>query len=308
MPLVKYISLQTEQSKISEANILCLGNFDGVHYAHRSLLGEAKRLKNEKMPNASVGVFCFEGLSTDFLSTDPPKHLTTLDQKLKYFADEGMDFAYIADFPSLQELSPEAFINDILIAQCNGKAVVCGYNYRFGKGGAGTYQLLQEVFSEENVISVPPIHRDGDIVSSTRIRQLLSVGKVREANALLTVPFSITAPVEHGKGLGHQLGAPTFNQTPSDELLIPARGVYLTCSTIANQNYYGLTNIGTHPTVDVDATLNIETHLLDFEGDLYQKKICVEFIDYIRPEFRFESLEELQKQIQKDIKAARARL
>ena len=309
MPSVRYISLQTEKSsKISEANILCLGNFDGVHFAHRTLLRKAKELQAQKMPNTRVGVFCFETLSTDFLSKNPPKHLTTLDQKLKYFADEDMDFAYIADFSSLQGLSPEEFIKDVLIGQCACKAVVCGYNYRFGKGGAGTYQLIQELFPSNCVIAVPPVYKDGDTVSSTRIREFLKRGKVKEANALLTVPFSITAPVEHGKGLGRHLGAPTFNQTPPTEILIPARGVYLTRCTVDNKDYYGLTNIGTHPTVDVDAALNLETHLFDFEGELYQKDLRVEFLDYIRSEVCFDSKETLQKQIQQDIKTVKERL
>ena len=309
MPSVRYISLQTEQSsKISEANILCLGNFDGVHFAHRALLQRAKELQAQKMPNARVGVFCFETLSTDFLSNNPPKHLTTLEQRLKYFADEGMEFAYVADFPSLQDLSPEAFISDVLAGQCACKAVVCGYNYRFGKGGAGTYQLLKEFFSSECAIAVPAVFQDGETVSSTRIRELLKLGKVKEANSLLTVPFSITASVEHGKGLGRHLGAPTFNQTPSPEILIPARGVYLTRCNIDNKDYYGLTNIGTHPTIDTNATLNLETHLLNFDGDLYQQELRVEFLDYIRPEIRFDSKESLQKQIQSDIKAAKERL
>lgn len=303
MPSVRYISLQTEQSKNSEVNILCLGNFDGVHYAHRSLLREAKKLQKEKMPNARVGVFCFEKLSTDFLSPNPPKHLTTLEQKLKYFADEGMDFAYVADFPSIQALSPEVFVNDVLITQCHCKAVVCGYNHRFGKGGTGTHQLLQAFFSKETAIATDPVQLGGAPVSSTRIRQLLAKGKVREANELLTLPFSISAPVEHGKGLGRHLGAPTFNQTPPKEILIPARGVYLTRCTIDDQEYYGLTNIGTRPTVDIDANINMETHLLHFDGDLYQKELRIEFLDYIRPEQRFESKEALQKQIQQDIKA-----
>ena len=308
MPSVRYISLQTEQSKNSEVNILCLGNFDGVHYAHRSLLREAKKLQKEKMPNARVGVFCFEKLSTDFLSPNPPKHLTTLDQKLKYFADEGMDFAYVADFPSIQALSPEAFVNDVLITQCHCKAVVCGYNHRFGKGGTGTHRLLQSFFSKETAIATDPVQLGGAPVSSTRIRQLLAKGKVKEATELLTLPFSISAPVEHGKGLGRHLGFPTFNQTPPKEILIPARGVYLTRCTIDGQEYYGLTNIGTRPTVDIDAEVNIETHLLHFDGDLYQKELRIEFLDYIRPEQRFESKEALQKQIQLDIKAVEERL
>lgn len=300
---IKYISFQAEQENaISEANILCLGNFDGVHLAHRTLLRKAKKLKAEKLPHAKVGVFCFEKPSICFLSENPPSLLTTLEQKLKYFADEGMDFAYVADFKALQGLSPEEFINDVLVAQCACKATVCGYNYRFGKFGKGTPELLQKLFGEEFVAIEPAVERGGTTVSSTRIRGLLSQGKIKEANELLTTPFSITATVEHGKGLGRRLGAPTLNQTPFENMLIPPCGVYLTRCNIDGKPYYGLTNIGTHPTVDANAKLNFETHLLGFEGNLYQKELTVEFLDFIRPEIRFANADELQAQIQKDIK------
>ena len=309
MPSIKCFLLQTEQSSmISEASILCLGNFDGVHYAHRTLLRQAKRMRDEKLPRARVGVFCFEKPSTDFLSTDPPKHLTTLEQKLKFFADEGMDFAYVTDFEALRDLSPEEFVNKVLIAQCNCKAAVCGFNYRFGKSGSGTPSLLKTLLGENAVVVQNAVEYNGITVSSTRIRELLNQGNVKEANALLTIPFSITAPVEHGKGLGRQLGAPTFNQLPPDGMLIPARGVYLTRCKVDGEFYYGLTNVGTHPTVDADAALNLETHLLDFGGDLYQKELTVEFWDYIRPERRFGSPKDLQEQIQQDIKAVKERL
>lgn len=309
MPLVKYIPFQTEKSSaVSEANILCLGNFDGVHFAHRMLMHRATELRRKKFPNARCGVFCFERPSGDFLSPNPPPHLTTLSQKLQYFADEGMDLAFVADFNPLRELSPEEFIKNILIGQCACTAVVCGYNYRFGKGGVGTYQLLQEMLGADNVIVVDPIYMREKPVSSTRIRELLLQGNVKEANELLVVPFSITAPVVHGKGLGKHLGAPTFNQIPDKGTLIPCRGVYLTKSQIDGIPYWGLTNVGTHPTVDKDAPLNLETHLIDFNEDLYQKEITVTFLDYIRPELCFRNTEELQKQIQQDIQAAKERL
>ena len=309
MPRVKYISFQTEQSNaISEANILCLGNFDGVHFAHRALLRQAKKLQAEQMPFAKCGVLCFERPSADFLSSNPPKHLTTLEQKLKYFADEGMDFAFVADFEALQGLSPEDFVKDVLIGECACRAAVCGYNYRFGNRGAGTDTLLKELLAPQPVIAVQPIYLDGDTVSSTRIRALLAEGKMKEANELLTMPFSFTAPVEHGKALGRRLGTPTVNQTLPDEMLIPARGVYLTRCTIDGTSYFGVTNIGTRPTVDSNAALNVETYLLNFDGDLYQKEIRVEFLDFIRPEKQFASVEALQKQIQEDIKTARERI
>lgn len=309
MPSVKYISLQTNKSSsISEANILCLGNFDGVHFAHRTLLREAKKLLAEKLPNALCGVFCFEKPSIDYFSPDPPKHLTTLEQKLQYFSDEGMDFAIIADFGTLKDLSPEEFVNAVLIEQCACKVAVCGYNYHFGKGGIGTYQTLQQLLSPDCVIAVAPIYKDGDTVSSTRIRELLKEGKIKEATALLTIPFSITAPVEHGKGLGRHLGTPTLNQIPPKEMLIPAHGVYLTRCKIDDKHFYGLTNVGIRPTVDIDASPNLETHLFEFDGDLYEKELTVEFLDFIRPEQRFESTEALQKQIQQDIIVAKDRL
>ena len=309
MSSVKYISLQTEHSRtISEVNILCLGNFDGVHFAHRTLFKEAKKLQKEKLPHAKCGVFCFERPSGDFLSPDPPKHLSTLKQKLKHFANEGMDFVFLADFEPLKGLSPESFVNDILIAQCGCVGAVCGYNYHFGKFGVGTYEHLQKLLAPHPVITVPPVYMNGDTVSSTRIRTLLKEGKVKEANALLTTPFSITSPVEHGKELGHKMGFPTFNQTFPKEMQLPSNGVYLTRCVIDGTPYYGVTNCGIRPTVDVDASPNIETHLLNFAGDLYQKELTVEFLDYIRPERKFASIGALQKQIQLDIKTAQERI
>ena len=309
MSLIKYIPLQTEHSSaVSEVNILCLGNFDGVHFAHRTLLREAKKLQTEKMPHAKCGVFCFARPSGDFLFANPPKHLTTLEQKLQYFADEGMDFAVIADFEALKGLSPEEFVNDVLVNQCGCQGAVCGYNYHFGKFGAGDHTLLQKLLAPNPVITVPPVLMNGDTVSSTRIRELLKKGEIKEANTLLTVPFSLTAIVEHGKGIGHKLGAPTFNQAFPEELLIPANGVYLTRCEVEGTFYYGVTNIGTRPTVDDNASPNAETHLLRFEGDLYQKELKVEFLDFIRPEQKFASLEALQNQIQEDIKTAKARI
>ena len=177
---IQYIPLQAEQSNaISEANILCLGNFDGVHLAHRTLLREAKKLKLEKIPHAKCGVLCFEKPSICFLSANPPSLLTTLEQKLKYFADEGMDFAYVADFKALQGLSPEEFINDVLIAQCACKATVCGYNYRFGKFGKGTPELLEKLFGKEFVAIEPAVERGGTTVSSTRSRMSLNVRSLK---------------------------------------------------------------------------------------------------------------------------------
>ena len=306
MSALEYISLQTEKAVMtSEANIICLGNFDGVHMAHRALLKEAKRLQKERIPTASCGVFCFRQPSSDFLFDPPPRHLCTLEQKLARFAEEGMDFAILADFQALQGVSPEDFVTDVLQSQCGCVAAVCGYNYRFGKRGAGTPELLSSLLP--GLVSVQPeIRFNGSPVSSTRIRSLLMQGDIEEANRLLTLPYSITAEVVHGKKLGRRLGTPTLNQSIPTDMQIPRAGVYVTDVIIDGKCYRGVTNIGTHPTVDAAAPLNCETYLLDFCGDLYGKTATVHFLHFIRPEQRFDSVEQLRLQIEADVAVAKS--
>ncbi len=300
------VSLQTAKAtKISEANVICLGNFDGVHAAHRALLRQAVSLRDTRFSIALCGVFCFREPSSDFLSSDPPRHLCTLDQKLERFANEGLDFAVLADFKPLQALSPRSFAQDVLKRDCACVAAVCGYNYRFGQYGSGTAQNL-EAFLNAPVLVQDAVCDGGAPISSTRIRALLSQGNVKEAARLLTLPYAVTATVVHGKQLGRRIGAPTVNQCFPDKMQIPRHGVYLTQVHINGAVYKGITNVGVHPTVDDTPVPNCETHLLDFNGDLYDQSMTVEFLDFIRPERQFDSVEALQQQIQADIATARA--
>ena len=286
-----------------EATILCLGNFDGVHMAHRALLKKALQMK-DKISDASCGVLCFREPSGDFLFPTPPAHLCTLDQKINLFFDEGMDFVLLVDFLEVKDLSAQEFVEDLLIHKCHCAGVVCGFNYRFGKGGKATTEDLQALMRGPVEVQSEICCADAS-VSSTRIRKLLEKGDVKTAAQLLMRTYSFSAPVLHGKALGRKLGIPTINQLFPNKMQIPARGVYATECTVDQKKYRAVTNIGTHPTVDCDAPLNCETFLLDFHGEIYGKEVEVSFLQYLRPEQKFDSIQALCDQIEQDILQAK---
>ena len=288
-----------------ENTAIALGYFDGVHLAHRALLRTARRIKDTALKHAACGVFCFRGLSSDYLLDTPLPHLSTEEGRLALFREMGMEFAILADFSSLCNLSAEEFLADVLIGECHCISTVCGFNYRFGKKGAGTPELLRARFGTLAHVE-PPVECDGAPVSSTRIRRLLQSGDAALAAQLLCRPYGFSAPVLHGKRLGRTIGIPTVNQCIPEKLLVPLHGVYVTSCTVDGSVFRGVTNVGVHPTVDVDASVNCETFLLDFEGEIYGKDVTVEFLHYLRPERRFDSLEELRMQIRADVEKARA--
>ena len=306
MTPVLCISLATmTPSAPPAASVLCLGNFDGVHLAHQELLNSAKKLRSRFSADTACGVFCFSTSPAEHLTNNPPAYLCTQEQKLEIFRACGMDYAFVADFPSVRDLSPEDFIEEILKKQCNCVGAVCGFNFRFGKQGAGTAELLKEALNAPVEIRDAVLYQ-GEPISSTRIRKLLLEGDVKQAERLLGRPYSFTAPVIHGKHLGHKLGAPTINQKIPDKLLIPAYGVYVTTCRIEGKSFRAVTNVGVRPTVEENATVNCESYLLDFKGDLYEKNVTLSFLERIRPEKQFSSREELQTQIHRDIEAARS--
>ena len=300
------LSLQTmQQAPIPKACVLCLGNFDGVHIAHRALLNTAKNLRAHRFPDAVCGVFCFDPPSSDFFGTTAPAHLSSLSEKLSYFRDEGVDYVFLADFSALREMPADQFATDILKDYCHCVAAVCGFNFRFGHKGVGDPSLLKALLDIPVEVQ-SEIQADGETVSSSRIRTLLRNGKAEEAAALLGRPYSICSEVLHGKALGRKWGFPTINQEFPLGMLIPRHGVYVTdCTLPDGSRRRGISNVGIHPTVDQNATLNCETHLLDFDGSLYGCEITVSFLHFIRPEMKFDSPQALQEQIERDLKVAK---
>ncbi len=287
--------------------VLCLGNFDGVHIAHRALLAEGRALAGRlRVP---CGVFCFLRPSVDYLPRDgvtAPGHLTTLRDKLALFAAAGCDFVVLCDFLDVRGLSPDAFIH-LLRGECGAVGVACGYNFRFGHRAAGRAEELVAAFGAKKVAILPEMVAHGGTVSASRIRECLARGEAATAAALLGRPYALTATVTHGKRLGRTIGFPTANQYFPREALIPAHGVYAAlCHTPDGHTYPGVANVGCHPTVDTHARVNCETYLLDYAGDLYGQTLRIEFLYFLRPEERFSDLDALTAAIRRDAEAARA--
>lgn len=302
--MLEFVSLQDRHiPSVPEATVLCLGNFDGVHVAHRTLLRTAKELRDKVSPNALCGVFCFHDLSGDFLQKGTHNHLCTDEQKLERFRKEGMDFVVLAHFPSIRDLSPASFVKEVLVDQCHCVGAVCGFNYRFGKHAAGNTELLQRLL-DAPVIVQPEIKKNGQTISATYIRSLLATADMEAATELLTLPFGFTSPVLHGKKLGRKLGIPTINQSFPEKMLIPPYGVYITDCEINGKRYRGVTNVGVHPTVDDNAVVNCETFLLDFSSEIYDEQVSVSFLKYLRAEKKFDNTDELCNQIKRDIECA----
>jgi riboflavin kinase/FMN adenylyltransferase len=284
---------------MSSPTVLCIGDFDGVHLGHRqlvaSVLQQTNKLKNEHSSVVS-GAWFF-----DSNTYKAAREIYTIEEKLNVFSSLGLDYAIIADFDEMKSLSPESFVNDVLQNQCKCIHVVCGENFRFGAKAAGDSNSLKNMMGG-NATIVPLMSVDGDkIISSTYIRELLADGNIKKANSLLGENYTVYETVIHGKALGRTLGIPTINQNIQGKQFILKNGIYSTICTVEGKKYFGVTNVGVRPTVDDDGHKNMETYIIDFNGNCYDKMVKVEFVHRVRDEMKFDSLDALKFQIQKDI-------
>lgn len=284
------------------ARLSCaLGNFDGVHTGHRELL--LKAAKKEYGAGASA-VWTFRLHPQLYLGKHAVKIITSMEQKLEYFKETGIEYAILEDFSRISSLSPEEFAKNLLIGELGVVHAVCGFNFSFGKKAEGNCAMLKEYFeSEERHVSIiPPLKIDGDIVSSSLIRAKIEGGRVADAEKLLGHPFSIFLPVTEGRKLGRKIGIPTINQVFPENYVIPRFGVYACKCHVDGKVYRGISNVGIRPTIKEETKIiNCETHILDYSGYLYGKKIQVDFCKFIRDERRFASIEELVCEINKNI-------
>jgi riboflavin kinase/FMN adenylyltransferase len=295
---------------------LALGNFDGVHAAHRELINVTidaaeKLCKSGKLIHPAA--FFFRVPSGDFISMAQSEHLTTLEEKLCLFRSCGLRFAFIADFPSLRNCDADAFMQEVLKDMCAAHAVCCGYNFRFGKNGAGTPEQLKNVFGENcTILARQSACLDSNAcnetvtISSSTIRQLLKNGNSCQAACLLSYPYVISGSVTYGKQLGRNLGFPTANLAIPSGKLLPRCGVYASIVLVDGTAYYGVSNVGKRPTVDSPSvSVNCETHLLDFSNNLYGKQIYVFLLYHLRDEIAFPSIDALQTTISNDVQQAK---
>jgi len=285
--------------------VVTLGNFDGVHLGHRELFRTLwKRSRALKCP----AVVCtFNPHPLKFLFPErAPKLLNTLEEKRRLIAASHID--YLLEIPFTHEfatMTPEQFIDDILVGRLQVAELVVGYDYAFGKGRRGNAEFLKSYGEAAGfkVHVLQPVSADGVAYSSTRIRDLIAAGRVADVVAILGRQYNLEGEVVHGFQRGRQMGFPTAN-LKTDKELIPAAGVYVVKVRFNGQEYGGVVNLGKRPTF-TDGHATIEVHLLDYSGDLYGQTLRMYFVERLREEKKFNSCEELADAIADDVLKAR---
>jgi riboflavin kinase / FMN adenylyltransferase len=286
--------------------VLALGNFDGVHRGHRKILDRVTRVATER--GATSVVMTFDPHPPRVVRPDKaPPLLMTKAQKLEAIADAGVQGAAIVRFtPALSHWEPETFVRTVLVEWLHVAEVWVGANFLFGHDRAGNFSMLRVLgarygFKAEKI---DPVRYKDFVVSSTRIRRLVSEGRVDEAGALLGHEYVVDGTVMRGDQRGRALGFPTANLCTENELL-PPHGVYATTARIGQIVHPSVTNVGTRPTVDASGRTVVETHIFNLDRDLYGQSIRVGFVQRLRDERAFESLDLLRAQIEADCQRAR---
>ena len=284
---------------------VALGNFDGVHRGHQALLD--RTAEHAKVLNAPVVALTFEPHPRGFFVPDTgPFRLTLLPAKLRLLEQYGVQAVLAQRFDqAFADLSPDAFVDDVLLKGLGARHVVCGYDFTFGARRGGNVEMLRELGQEKGfgVTVVDPVTREGEIYSSTRIREALRAGWVSEAAELLGHHWEIEGEVELGDQRGRTIGFPTANVALGQHLR-PRFGVYAVRALVDGQWRDAVANLGRRPTFG-KLKENFEIHLFDFSGDLYGKVLRVALIEFIRPEMKFGGLDQLKAQIAADGAAAR---
>ncbi len=274
---------------------LALGGFDGLHRGHMAVIQATL-----EGPDQPV-VFTFSA---------PPSGeamvLTAADKK-KLLAAAGVERVYSAEFSALKTMEAASFVETLLFEKINARRLCCGEDFRFGRGAAGDVGLLRELCQKHGVglTVLPPVSEDGEKISSSRIRRAVERGDIPTANRLLGRPFGFQLEVIHGNHIGTGLGTPTINQALPENFVRPRFGVYAAWCLVEGHPHFGVCNIGVKPTVGSDRVL-AETWMPEFSGDLYGERVRVELVEFLRPERKFDSLEELKAAIQANGEQARA--
>ena len=292
-----YYSLEEYQPHKTGASV-ALGFFDGVHSGHRAVIGSCAAEKG----GSSCVVLTFRESPARVMGQSPLL-LSTNERKAELMTQLGADEVIFADFRALKDHSPEEFVTGILRDRLNAEKVYCGFNYHFGRGGAGDTDLLIKLCAEQGIgVAVKePVFCDGEQVSSSLIREAIAAGKIEKANRLLGYRYAVEGRIDRGNQNGAALGFPTVNIPFGEGLTVPRFGVYASDVIIDGARYKGATNIGRHPTMGAHDMPLCETFLLDFEGgELYGKKAACELKAFVREERRFGSPEELSRQIGRD--------
>lgn len=295
----------SDKIEYDKRSAITVGTFDGVHLGHREIIRKLNAIKKEKGLRSIIVTFephpqiVLRNRATDI------KILSTLEEKLSIFNELNIDLAYVINFTKeFSNTTAEDFYQKYLIEKIGLSDLILGYDHMFGKNREGNFETLKLLSKRNNftVDKVEEIKIDGEHVSSTVIRHLLTdEGNVKKVKNILGRYYSIEGKVIEGKKLGKELGYPTANIEPSSEFkLIPKIGIYAVSVEISDNRYYGMMSIGKNPTVSDDDTIKIEVNIFDFNDNIYSKDVKINFLDYIRDEKKFASLEELKTQMSND--------
>lgn len=292
--------------------VLTIGTYDGVHFGHQQIIKRINDIAKEIDSESILLTFNPHPRLILHPNDDTLKLISTIDEKEELLATFGLDHLVITEFSKeFASMEAEDYVEEILIKNFHPKKIVIGYDHRFGKDRKGDIHLLRKLANKYNfeVEEIPAQTLDEISVSSTKVRNALLVGNIKQANEFLAHPFTIKGKVVHGDKIGRILGFPTANiEISHPHKLIPASGVYAVKIKLENKFYKGALSIGYRETVFDNSTLTIEVFILDFEGDLYNKELDMIFVDYIRPQIKYENWDLLKIQIEKDVEAVRNRV
>ncbi len=289
-----------------EPRVVALGFFDGVHIGHGALLNETLRLS--RLLGARSCALTFDRHPETLICGQPMPLINTLDDRITLIKRYGVEEVLVEPFDKrLMQMPWPLFVDDILIEQYSAVAVVAGHDYRFGYMGQGDAATLSAYGQDRGLtVSIQPrIEIEGITVSSTYIRTLIAQGELRRAGRFLGHPHILSGVVMRGQQLGGSLGAPTVNLLLPDGVQCPAMGVYAALVEADGQVFRAATNVGVRPTVSDSGPVWLESHLLDFNGNLYGETVCVTLLHFLRPERKFPDLSALAAQIGRDLETAR---
>ena len=281
--------------------VIALGNFDGLHKGHQELIN--RTVKSAKIANLKSAVFTFSNHPKNVMAGRPIiKNILSWNDKVSIIRSYGVDYLISVPFDyEMQNMDPHDFIMNVLVDKLKMKEAYCGFNFKFGHFAKGNAELLMKVGLEKDfgIHILEPIRIDNIVVSSSYIRELISEGRIDECEKYLGRYYSIGGTVVTGNKIGRTIGFPTSNIIIDEGMVTPANGVYVTYCTFNGVRFKSITNVGIKPTIG-DNKYTIETHIFNFDYNIYGKEIKVEFLKKLRDELKFSSLDELRDQISKD--------
>lgn len=290
-----YDSLNLNEVLDAKPDVTCIGAFDGVHLGHQALVNMAKSISSKYQ------ILTFDPVPKKYFN-NLHKLLTTKEMKVDILSRLKPESIVFLNFEDVKDLSPKDFCN-ILNDKLNTKSIVVGKDFKFGKNRQGDVNVLISHFGKQNVHVLDDYVVKDSKISSTLIKSTINEGKLDLANQYLGYSFKLKGKVVHGNRMGHKIGFPTANINVDTDLVTPKFGVYEVVVTKENQEYKGVMNVGNRPTVSNDLILSYEVHILDFDEDIYDSLLEVEFTSFIREEVKFDNIKQLKNQIAIDIKA-----